>query len=165
MFTGIIETVGRSPHRAARRECALLSTPARSVSTMSRSATASRSPASASPPSRSTARSFAVDVSVETLAHARSARSASGAPVNLEKALRLSDRLGGHLVAGHVDGVGAIVSIEPTTRARSAGSSSCRRRWRAISHAKGSICIDGTSLTVNEVDGETLRRQPDSAYA
>ncbi len=72
--------------------------------------------------------------------------------MNLEKALRLADRLGGHLVSGHVDGVGKVVSIVPDGRSQ---------RWtfevpasiaRYIA-AKGSICIDGTSLTVNEVQG------------
>jgi riboflavin synthase len=72
--------------------------------------------------------------------------------VNLEKALRLADRLGGHLVSGHVDGLGKVVSITPDGRSQ---------RWTfevpaAISRyiaAKGSVCIDGTSLTVNAVAG------------
>ena len=70
--------------------------------------------------------------------------------MNLEKALRLADRLGGHLVSGHVDGLGKVVAITPDGRSQ---------RWtfelpatlaRYIA-AKGSVCIDGTSLTVNEV--------------
>lgn len=75
--------------------------------------------------------------------------------VNLEKALRFSDRLGGHLVSGHVDGVGQIVRFEPAgdcmllaVRAPNALS-----RYIAI---KGSIAIDGVSLTVNTVDKETF---------
>lgn len=68
--------------------------------------------------------------------------------VNLEKSLRLADRLGGHLVTGHVDGVGQVVDVK--------GSVYRFRAPRGIARfvaAKGSICIDGVSLTVNRVDG------------
>ena len=95
---------------------------------------------------------FAADVSVETLSRTSLGTLAIGAAVNLEKAMRLSDRLGGHLVSGHVDGLGRIVSIEPDARSQ---------RWMfELPHelaryvaSKGSIAIDGVSLTVNEVDG------------
>jgi riboflavin synthase len=98
------------------------------------------------------AASFAADVSVETLSCTTLGSLRSGARVNLEKSLRLADRLGGHLVSGHVDGVGRVVSIESDARSQ---------RWRfevpaALSRyiaAKGSVCIDGVSLTVNDVDG------------
>jgi riboflavin synthase len=95
---------------------------------------------------------FAADVSNETLAHTTLGKHKAGDPVNLEKALRLADRLGGHLVSGHVDGTGKVVSVVPDGRSQ---------RWtfevpadlaRYIAH-KGSVCIDGTSLTVNEVSG------------
>jgi riboflavin synthase len=95
---------------------------------------------------------FAADVSTETLALTTLGGLRDGDAVNLEKALRFSDRLGGHLVSGHVDGVGRIVSIEPDARSQ---------RWtievpgelsRYIA-AKGSICVDGVSLTVNAVEG------------
>ena len=76
-------------------------------------------------------------------------------PVNLEKALRFSDRLGGHIVSGHVDGVGQVVRFEPAgdcmllaVRAPHAIS-----RYIAI---KGSITIDGVSLTINHVDGDVF---------
>jgi riboflavin synthase len=98
---------------------------------------------------------FAVDVSVETLARTTLGALRAGDPVNLEKAMRLSDRLGGHLVAGHIDGVGRVISIEPDARSQ---------RWLfevppALARylaPKGSICIDGVSLTVNEVDRARL---------
>jgi len=98
------------------------------------------------------ARGFAADVSNETLSLTTLGALKAGDPVNLEKALRLADRLGGHLVSGHVDGLGKVVSIAPDGRSL---------RWvfdvpsslaRYIA-AKGSVCIDGTSLTVNEVAG------------
>ena len=98
------------------------------------------------------ARGFSADVSNETLSLTTLGKHKAGDPVNLEKALRLADRLGGHLVSGHVDGLGKVVSIAPDGRSQ---------RWTfevpaAISRyiaAKGSVCIDGTSLTVNEVAG------------
>ncbi len=98
------------------------------------------------------AHGFSADVSTETLSLTTLGQLETGDPVNLEQALRLADRLGGHLVSGHVDGVGKVVSI--TTDARS-------QRWTlevpaTLAHyiaAKGSVCIDGTSLTVNAVQG------------
>ena len=98
---------------------------------------------------------FAADVSVETLARTTLGALVVGDRVNLEKSLRLADRLGGHLVSGHVDGVGRVAHIEDN------GAS---QRWtfdvpaplmRYIA-VKGSICIDGTSLTVNTVKGDTF---------
>ena len=96
--------------------------------------------------------SFAADVSVETLSCTTLGALDIGAGVNLEKSLRLMDSLGGHLVSGHVDGVGSVLSKTPEARSQ---------RWtfelpNALARyvaAKGSICIDGVSLTVNEVDG------------
>jgi riboflavin synthase len=97
-------------------------------------------------------RSFAVDVSTETLAHTTLGDLRAGMTVNLEPALRLSDRLGGHIVSGHVDGVGQVVAREPREgyvffRLRAPAGLA-----RYIAH-KGSICVDGVSLTVNAVDG------------
>ncbi len=95
---------------------------------------------------------FRVDVSAETLAHTTLGARASGDRVNLERALLPSTRLGGHLVAGHVDGVGRILAREPdgaSTRLR-IGVPQPLARYVA---PKGSICVDGVSLTVNEVDG------------
>lgn len=97
-------------------------------------------------------RDFAADVSNETLSLTSLGQLKPGDPVNLEKALRLADRLGGHMVSGHVDGLGKVVSITPDGRSQ---------RWTfevstALSRyiaAKGSVCIDGTSLTVNEING------------
>ena len=95
---------------------------------------------------------FAVDVSSETLSRTSLGALNVGTRVNLEKAMRLSDRLGGHLVAGHVDGLAHVVAIEPDARSQ---------RWTfelppelaRYAAPKGSIAIDGVSLTINEVDG------------
>jgi riboflavin synthase len=99
------------------------------------------------------AQGFAADASRETLALTTLGQLRPGSRVNLEPALTLATPLGGHLVSGHVDGVGEVLS-----RAEEA------RSWRFVLRApaalgryiarKGSICIDGVSLTVNGVDGE-----------
>lgn len=97
------------------------------------------------------AASFAVDASRETLALTTLGALPEGTPLNLERAMLPTDRLGGHLVSGHVDGVGRVLEIVPDARAQ---------RWRFAAPAallkyialKGSICVDGVSLTVNAVD-------------
>jgi riboflavin synthase len=95
--------------------------------------------------------SFTVDVSRETLSC--TAGFTEGAEVNLEKALRLADRLGGHLVSGHVDGVGEVLRVEML------GDN--RQLVFAVPHAlsryvarKGSVAVNGVSLTVNAVEGD-----------
>ena len=95
--------------------------------------------------------SFQADASNETLALTTLGGLAPGAPLNLERAMRPTDRLGGHLVSGHVDGMGEVLEIREDARAQ---------RWRFSAPApllryiarKGSICVDGVSLTVNAVD-------------
>ena len=92
------------------------------------------------------------DVSRESIARTTLGELRVGDPLNLELALTPASRLGGHLVTGHVDGVGEIVARSPVGR-------SARLRVRAPAElarylaAKGSICLDGISLTVNDVDG------------
>lgn len=94
---------------------------------------------------------FAVDVSRETLAC--TAGFAAGAAVNLEKALRLADRLGGHLVSGHVDGVGEVRSVEALGDNRQLVFSVPRALSRYVAR-KGSVAVNGVSLTVNAVQGD-----------
>lgn len=98
------------------------------------------------------AQGFAADVSRESLSLTTLGKLKAGARVNLEQALRLSTPLGGHLVSGHVDGVGTLLEVREDARS-----------WRLQIHApgelaryiapKGSICVDGTSLTINKVKG------------
>ncbi|MEM9256481.1 MAG: riboflavin synthase [Pseudomonadota bacterium] len=98
---------------------------------------------------------FWADVSVETLDFTTLGSLSIGSKVNLEKSLTPTSRLGGHIVSGHVDGVGEIVSLREDARS-----------WRFVLRApsslakyiadKGSVCVDGTSLTVNEVEGDTF---------
>jgi riboflavin synthase len=93
---------------------------------------------------------FQVDVSEETLGC--TAGFDASAHVNLEKALRLSDRLGGHLVSGHVDGVGEVTRIEAVGDNRVVSVRAPSELARYIAR-KGSVAIDGVSLTVNAVRG------------
>ena len=96
---------------------------------------------------------FSADVSRETLSRTTLGNLKPGSPVNLELALTPTTRLGGHIVSGHVDGVGEVVSRQLDGRS-----------WRFVIAApanlakyiaeKGSICVDGVSLTVNGVDGK-----------
>lgn len=101
------------------------------------------------------ARQFAADVSTETLARTTLGALRIGDRVNLEKSLRLADRLGGHLVAGHVDAVGRVAAIEADARSQRWRFELPRELQRYVA-VKGSICIDGVSLTVNDVDGATV---------
>ncbi|MES1981685.1 MAG: riboflavin synthase [Pseudomonadota bacterium] len=95
--------------------------------------------------------SFCVEVSRETL-NCTVGLGVPNAPVNLEKALRLSDRLGGHLVSGHVDGVGEVLSLVDLEESWTLTVKAPQALARYIA-AKGSITINGVSLTVNEVAG------------
>lgn len=95
---------------------------------------------------------FVADVSRETLALTTLGGLSVGDPVNLEAALSLQDALGGHLVTGHVDGVGEVVSIEPNAQSIALQIRVPESLARYVAK-KGSICVDGISLTVNDVDG------------
>ncbi|HEY4645530.1 MAG TPA: riboflavin synthase [Steroidobacteraceae bacterium] len=95
---------------------------------------------------------FAADVSRETLAHTTLGSLERGHAVNLEFALRAGDPLGGHLVSGHVDGVGTLTARREDGRSWRLQFEVPRELARYVA-PKGSICIDGVSLTVNDVDG------------
>lgn len=95
---------------------------------------------------------FSADVSAETLAHTTLGNLVQGQRVNLEKALTPSSRLGGHLVSGHVDGVGKILRRYSEGQSERLQIEAPQALARYIAR-KGSICIDGISLTVNQVEG------------
>ena len=95
---------------------------------------------------------FVADVSRETLSLTSLGQLDSGSPVNLEKALTLATRLGGHLVSGHVDGLGTVIDRHDDARSVRFTIEAPDGLARYIAH-KGSITVDGTSLTVNSVDG------------
>ena len=98
---------------------------------------------------------FAVEVSDETLDKTTLGGWKVGDPVNLERAAKLGDEMGGHVVSGHVDGLGRVVSIEPVGGSHRIVVEAPEPLHRYIA-AKGSITVDGVSLTVNAVDGRTL---------
>jgi len=101
---------------------------------------------------------FAVDVSSESISCTAAGLWQAGARLNLERALRMGDELGGHLVTGHVDGIGTVLGTSPEGGSLKIGISAPAELGPYIA-AKGSITLDGVSLTVNEVrdadDGTT----------
>jgi riboflavin synthase len=156
MFTGIVATVGRITQLAKRGDAMRMAIDSGSLDL---SDVALGDSIAVSGPCLTVvefgARHFAVDVSSETLARTTLGARQVGDAVNMEKALRLTDRLGGHLVSGHIDGIGTVVKREPQNE---------YIRWvvrvpSELSHYlafKGSVAIDGVSLTVNAVDGDTF---------
>ena len=99
------------------------------------------------------AHSFAVDASNETLALTTLGNLAIDAPVNLERAMLPTDRLGGHLVSGHVDGLATATQRWDDARAVRWRFEAPMALLRYVAH-KGSVCVDGVSLTVNAVDDQ-----------
>jgi riboflavin synthase len=93
---------------------------------------------------------FAVDVSAETVSRTAADMWKHGARLNLERPLRMGDELGGHIVTGHVDSVGEVIGVCPEGDSRKIGIRVGRELAPAIAQ-KGSISLDGVSLTVNEV--------------
>jgi riboflavin synthase len=98
---------------------------------------------------------FAVDVSAETLARTTLGAWRKGTRINLERSLKLGDELGGHIVSGHVDGVGEVTAVAP------AGDSvridvTAPEALKGLIAEKGSVALDGTSFTVNGVSGRTF---------
>jgi riboflavin synthase len=98
---------------------------------------------------------FAADAAAETLRLTTVGRWRVGTRINLERPLRLGDELGGHMVAGHVDGMAAVTLREPMTEMARLELRAAPALARFIA-PKGSVALDGVSLTVNEVAGETF---------
>jgi riboflavin synthase len=96
-----------------------------------------------------------LDVSRETLIVTTLGSINPGSRVNLEPALTLSEPLGGHLVSGHVDGIGEVIALEPDARSVRLWMRVPDNLARFMAH-KGSVCVDGVSLTVNETAGPEL---------
>ena len=95
---------------------------------------------------------FAIDASAETLSKTRLGGWIVGTRMNLERSLKVGDELGGHLVSGHVDGLGVVQHVTAENGSWRVGFDAPRALARFIAQ-KGSVAIDGVSLTVNEVDG------------
>jgi len=101
---------------------------------------------------------FAVDMSGETLLCTADGQFSAGRRINLERALKVGDELGGHIVTGHVDGVGEVLSSTAAGDSREVAIRVSRELAPFIA-AKGSITVDGVSLTVNAVSDETTGTQ------
>jgi riboflavin synthase len=95
---------------------------------------------------------FAVDASAETLSKTTLGDWAEGTRVNLERALKVGDEMGGHIVTGHVDGIAVVISVTPEGDSQRFVLEAPKEYARYVA-PKGSVTLDGVSLTVNEVDG------------
>jgi riboflavin synthase len=100
-------------------------------------------------------RGFEADVSLETAEKTTLGEVALGGVVNLERSLRVGDRLGGHIVSGHVDGLARVTAVEPVGEAWRVVLEVPQELLRFVAQ-KGSVALDGVSLTVNEVRGSEL---------
>jgi riboflavin synthase len=149
MFTGLIEDVGRIKSLRLYRKSAVLAVQTNlAVRSLELGASIAVNGACLTVVRRG-AKTFVVDVSPETLDRTSLGSVGIGGLVNLERPLRFQDRLGGHLVTGHVDGVGVIESLE-TRDEFTFLSFRVPPRLAALIVSKGSIAVDGISLTVND---------------
>jgi riboflavin synthase len=110
-------------------------------------------PAGTAPPEPSPPLGFTADVMGETLRHSSLKSVAAGTRVNLERSVRLEDRLGGHLVQGHTDGTATIISRDPQEQWEVVRITLPAGLARYIVH-KGSVAVDGISLTVSSIDAD-----------
>ncbi len=154
MFTGIIETVG---HVARREEVGgdvrlTLKTGELDMSELSLGDSIAVNGVCLTAIKFDTG-SFSADVSSETVSLTTLKDLAVGSPVNLERALLPTTRLGGHLVSGHVDGLGTVLNIKPDARSIVLSIQAPQNLKRYIA-VKGSVCIDGISLTLNTVEDD-----------
>lgn len=153
MFTGIVEAVGRISDRDLHGEDARLSidTGMFDLTDMPIGASLAVNGVCLSLVTRAD-RVVTVDVSAETLRCTTLGNLHTNSRVNLEGALRLNERLGGHLVSGHVDGVGTVINAEPTGESLVV-QVQAPHELACYLAAKGSICMNGVSLTINTVEG------------
>lgn len=153
MFTGIVESIGRIVELNSRAEDArlVIDTADLELADMALGDSLAVSGVCLSLVKKHD-RSVAVDVSAETLRCTTLGNLHRDSRVNLERALQLGERLGGHLVSGHVDGVGTVVSRDQVGESLQLHIQAPRALARYIA-VKGSICVDGVSLTVNTVSG------------
>jgi len=148
MFTGLIEDVGTIGGLRLQQKSAVLTVKTKlPVRSMARGASVAVNGACLTVVKKGL-RSFTVDVSPETLQRTSLETLTVGSMVNLERSMRLADRLGGHLVTGHVDGVGAVAAIERQGEF-TISTFEVPAPLGALLVPKGSVAVDGISLTVN----------------
>ena len=152
MFTGIISDIGTVAAREGGRFTIRCAYPAETIALGASIACEGACLTATSVQPGGNGSTFAVDVSNETLSKTTLGDWQAGRRINLERALKAGDELGGHMVSGHVDGVARIVSIRPDGESRRFTIEVPADLARYIA-PKGSVALDGISLTVNEVDG------------
>ena len=153
MFTGIITDIGTIRSREDRGDTRLVIGTAYDTATIDLGASIACSGACLTVVDKgrdADGHWFAIDASGETLARTAAGMWDAGRRLNLERALKIGDELGGHIVTGHVDAVGTIVSVTPVGDSVGVTVSAPAELAPHIA-AKGSITVDGISLTVNEV--------------
>jgi len=160
MFTGIVTDVGEivaiEEHGSARRIAIACSYPLQSIAigaSIANGGICLTVTALSAGADGSTV--FSVDASSETIARTTLGSWTKGQRLNLERALRLGDELGGHIVSGHIDGVAEVLSREDRDGTARFAFRAPRSLAKFIAE-KGSVALDGTSLTVNKVDGDTF---------
>ncbi|HTH29302.1 MAG TPA: riboflavin synthase [Sphingobium sp.] len=156
MFTGIITDIGIIRNATQRGDLRLVIDCDYDMETVAIGASIACSGACLTVVAKD-AHSFAVDLSAETVARTAPGLWVEGGRLNLERALKVGDELGGHIVTGHVDGIGTVLGICPEGDSHRVGIEVPREIAPYIA-AKGSITVDGVSLTVNDVrdeDGKT----------
>ena len=162
MFTGIITDIGTIRSREDRGDTRLVISTAYDTGTVDLGASIACSGACLTVVDKGADAEghwFAIDASAETLARTAPGMWDAGRRLNLERALKIGDELGGHIVTGHVDDIGRIVSVEPVGDSVTVTVAAPAALAPHIA-PKGSITVDGVSLTVNEVtdqpDGEAF---------
>ena len=151
MFTGIITDIGEVASRDGGRFSIRSSYTADTIAIGASSACDGACLTATTVASAGAGSTFTVDVSNETLARTTLGDWRPGRRMNLERPLRLGDELGGHMVSGHVDGVGRIVDMRPDGDSRRF-TVEVPAELAPLIVPKGSVALDGISLTVNEVD-------------
>ena len=149
MFTGIVTDVGEVVSAEQRGDLRLRVRTAYDLSTIDMGASIACSGVCLTVVDKG-ADWFAVDVSAETVSRTAGNMWREGARLNLERPLRMGDELGGHIVTGHVDGIGEVVEVDREGDSTRIGIRVDRSLAPAIAQ-KSSICLDGVSLTVNDV--------------
>lgn len=153
MFTGIITDIGELLAREGGRFSLRTTYPAHTISVGASLACDGACLTATSVRAEAGGSIFTADVSNETLGKTSLDRWQPGRKINLERALRAGDELGGHIVSGHVDGLARIVDIAPDGSSRRLLLETSEPLARYIA-AKGSVALDGISLTINEVVGQ-----------
>lgn len=156
MFTGLVEEIGRIESVASSAKSAKITIKAKTVLEGVKLGDSICTNGVCLTVTEFDSEKFSVDVMAESMRRSNLKNLKKGDEVNLERALKLSDRLGGHIVSGHIDGTGRIESFEKEDNAVWITVSAAPELLRYIIE-KGSIAIDGVSLTVAYVDSEVFK--------